>query len=384
MRNKKAGSEKNLPCILEVKDAQPAPKLDAEQFLCLLVVHDKLVAARNLCFEGVRQLICNVFQFVPRSIRRIGVNEPVLLLIDPELARVSLPCQFDFLNCSTTNALITHIVVIVQDTHIVRQIDSACLEDTNTVLSMATYVNEYTVDMLPDKPLIENTPNMWSWWPKPISPKYTTEFLKDTLHHRRRTLPANGALLQFDACQLIQEIKLKETCRDNEIVCLYKIVTKFGDLAGYYNTSTEWFYILTDRAQFPELVDSVTNLILWLYTSLTCDLPDVLPTDASFRSSFVTHADAPFGIRCLMIGGKPRDYRKKGNGDDEPLRVFDKSKYDASSKNINGFIRHLPAGQKASERAILIAESYGYELKSDETYVTPFVRRQWLKKKTEE
>lgn len=255
---------------------------------------------------------------------------------------------------------------------------------TNTVLSMATYVNEYTVDMLPDKPLIENTPNMWSWWPKPISPKYTTEFLKDTLHHRRRTLPANGALFQFDACQLIQEIKLKETCRDNEIVCLYKIVTKFGDLAGYYNTSTEWFYILTDRAQFPELVDSVTNLILWLYTSLACDLPDVLPTDASFRSSFVTHADAPFGIRCLMIGGKPRDYRKKGNGDDEPLRVFDKSKYDASSKNINGFIRHLPAGQKASERAILIAESYGYELKSDETYVTPFVRRQWLKKKTEE
>lgn len=192
---------------------------------------------------------------------------------------------------------------------------------TNTVLSMATYVNEYTVDMLPDKPLIENTPNMWSWWPKPISPKYTTEFLKDTLHHRRRTLPANGALFQFDAC---------------------------------------------------------------LYTSLACDLPDVLPTDASFRSSFVTHADVPFGIRCLMIGGKPRDYRKKGNGDDEPLRVFDKSKYDASSKNINGFIRHLPAGQKASERAILIAESYGYELKSDETYVTPFVRRQWLKKKTEE
>ena len=216
---------------------------------------------------------------------------------------------------------------------------------TNTVLSMATYVNEYTVDMLPDKPLIENTPNMWSWWPKPISPKYTTQFLKDTLHHRRRTLPSNGALFQFDACQLIQEIKLKETCRDNEIVCLYKIVTKFGDLAGYYNTSTEWFYILTDRAQFPELVDSVTNLILWLYTSLACDLPDVLPTDASFRSSFVTHADAPFGIHCLMIGGKPRDYRKKGNGDDEPLRVFDKSKYETS---MVSFATCLPDRKQAN------------------------------------
>lgn len=255
---------------------------------------------------------------------------------------------------------------------------------TNTILSMATYVNEYTLDMLSDKPLIENTPDMWSWWPKPISPKYTTEFLKDTLHHRRRTLSANGAIFQFDACQLIQEIKLKETCRDNEIVCLYKIKTKFGDLSGYYNTNTEWFYTLADKAQFPELVDSVMNLILWLYTSLVCDLQDVLPTDASFRASFAVRVEAPLNIRCLMIGGKPRDYRKKDSGDDEQLRVYDKSQYDASSKNINGYIRRLPAGQKASERAILIAESYGYELRSDETYVMPFVRRQWLKKKTEE
>ena len=61
------------------------------KLLCLLVVHDKLVAARNLCFEGVRQLVCNVFQFVPRSILWIGINEPILLLVHPELARVCLP-----------------------------------------------------------------------------------------------------------------------------------------------------------------------------------------------------------------------------------------------------------------------------------------------------
>ena len=156
------------------------------------------------------------------------------------------------------------------------------------------------------------------------------------------------------------KIAIKETCRDNEIVCLYKIKTKFEDLSGYYNTNTEWFYTLTDRAQFPELVDSVTNLILWLYTSLVCDLPDVLPTDASFRASFAVRVEAPLNIRCLMIGGKPRDHRKKDSGDDEQLRVYDKSQYDASSKNINGYIRCLPVGQKASERAILIAESYGY------------------------
>jgi hypothetical protein len=86
----------------------------------------------------------------------------------------------------------------------------------------------------------------------------------------------------------------------------------------------------------------------------------------------------------MTLGGKPRNYLKKDDDDDSQLRVFDKSKYDASSKNINGFVRRLPAGQKASERSLQIAKSYGFELHDDETYVTPFVRRQWLKKKTDE
>lgn len=125
-------------------------------------------------------------------------------------------------------------------------------------------MNEYTVDMLPDKPLIENTPNMWSWWPKPISPKYTTEFLKDTLHHRRRTLPANGALFQFDACQLIQEIKLKETCRDNEIVCLYKILThshplRSGILALCNKRWLEAF--LRNRVEFTAMLELTFDLL---------------------------------------------------------------------------------------------------------------------------
>lgn len=77
-------------------------------------------------------------------------------------------------------------------------------------------------------------------------------------------------------------------------------------------------------------------------------------------------------------------YLKKDDGEDSTLNIFDKSKYDASSKSINGFVRKLPAGQKASERSLKIAESYGFELHEDETYVMPFVRRQWLKKKTEE
>ena len=259
----------------------------------------------------------------------------------------------------------------------------------NTVLSMATITNEYTVDMLPDKPLMHFTPKMESWWPKLNTFKHETEFYKDTLHHRRRTLPTNGAIIQFDAHQFIREIRLKETCRDNEIICIYKIVTAEGDLSGYYNTNTGWFYSVLDGGNIDgcnagKMDTIVTNLVLWLYASLVCDLSDVLPTDASFQTFFETHPNAPTDLKFMTLGGKPRNWLKKDDGDDAQLRVFDKSKYDASSKNINGFVRRLPAGQKASERSMQIAKSYGFELRDDETYVMPFVRRQWLKKKTEE
>ena len=217
-----------------------------------------------------------------------------------------------------------------------------------------------------------------------MSHKFPVSALKEALHHRRRTLPANGAVIQFGSHQMLREIKLKETCRDNEIICVYKIQTPDGDVSGYYNTNSEWFYSMLDGSDYMDLHDQITHLILWLYTSLVCDVPDLLPTDDSFRRSFITREGVPTDLKFLTLGGKPRNYLKKDDGEDSTLHIFDKSKYDASSKSINGFVRKLPAGQKASERSLKIAESYGFELQEDETYVMPFVRRQWLKKKTEE
>lgn len=259
-----------------------------------------------------------------------------------------------------------------------------CQLYTNTVLSLATVLNEYLVDMLPDKPLIRNTPYQAQWWPVPLSHKFPVSALKEALHHRRRTLPANGAVIQFGSRQMLREVKLKETCRDNEIICVYKIKTPDGDVSGYYNTNSEWFYSMLDGSDYMDLHDQITHLILWLYTSLVCDVPDLLPTDDSFRRSFITREGVPTDLKFLTLGGKPRNYLKKDDGENSTLNIFDKSKYDASSKSINGFVRKLPAGQKASERSLKIAESYGFELHEDETYVMPFVRRQWLKKKTEE
>jgi hypothetical protein len=95
LRNQKAGSEKGLPFVLEVEDSQPTPELDAEQFLCLFVVHDKLVTTRNLCFEGVRQLVCNVFQFIcPLRVYVLPSDAISMLLqlviVTPEFVQITI------------------------------------------------------------------------------------------------------------------------------------------------------------------------------------------------------------------------------------------------------------------------------------------------------
>ena len=58
--------------------------------------------------------------------------------------------------------------------------------------------------------------------------------------------------------------------------------------------------------------------------------------------------------------------------------------YEAAEVTIQGYIRKLPAGQKASEEARTLAENLGYGLEPNETYVRPFIRQVFpLKERTE-
>ena len=56
----------------------------------------------------------------------------------------------------------------------------------------------------------------------------------------------------------------------------------------------------------------------------------------------------------------------------EPVRS---GEYEAGEASIQGYIRRLPAGQKASREAVELAESLGYALEANETYVRPFIRQ---------
>ena len=53
----------------------------------------------------------------------------------------------------------------------------------------------------------------------------------------------------------------------------------------------------------------------------------------------------------------------------------DMSGYEAEIRPIQGYIRKLPAGQKASVDAVEYALKLGYELESNETFVRPFMKQ---------
>ena len=52
-----------------------------------------------------------------------------------------------------------------------------------------------------------------------------------------------------------------------------------------------------------------------------------------------------------------------------------RGEYETAETSIQGYIRKLPAGQKASQEAKELAESLGYDLEPNETYVRPFIRQ---------
>lgn len=254
----------------------------------------------------------------------------------------------------------------------------------NAIINCIPVINEYTLDILPQNPF-NGAVIIDKIFPYLRSNTINDGKLVRALHRRRRTLPANGAVTELSILSSIfskyniLKIRLKETFVEKEMICVFNVETRLGDLCGYYNTATEWFYSPLNGSSDQQMHEDLRKLILWVYASYVCDMPNILPTEKSFSDSF----EFPDGqkinsAKFLTIGGKAINRLQKSDNDNAEVAIFDRSKYNASERNINGFIRRLPLGQKASDRAVALAESYGFALAEDETFVQPFVRRQWI------
>ena len=80
-------------------------------------------------------------------------------------------------------------------------------------------------------------------------------------------------------------------------------------------------------------------------------------------------------VSFAPIGGKLRHTLSK-----QPEGHLDYDNYQEKSISIAGYIRKLPAGQKASDKKKELAALLGLELNDDETYVEGFVRTSWVLK----
>ena len=134
-------------------------------------------------------------------------------------------------------------------------------------------------------------------------------------------------------------------------------------------------------------------LIILFKTGIICDerAVDRMIERPRYLNRIVPFIDAPFvkvltGVRragkSTIMAMLRDELIKRGIPDKRILSYrFDSLRYDGiktAKKLYEEVSGKLPEGQTASEKAVAIAESLGYSLAPDETYVCPFERASWI------
>ena len=267
----------------------------------------------------------------------------------------------------------------IEDLHLVTNIDKI---QTTTIDAILPFINEYTFDIIPQTPFTSFVLIL-----DVIKTEVNLEEIKNKLTKRKRTLSTNGAEVHFKNSPFIQDLLLKEILFDNRIFMLYRLTTREGDLCGYYDTKDKFFYsILNEYKDDPNIIRYLSTLVLYCYASFT--LNDAYRL-ADFQKNF-TIKECPFVVaEGYLKGGKLKNVYNPSNEDDEgehtgKARIGNED-YEKNTRAIQGFIRRLPIGQKASQEAIEYAEHLGYSLEINETFVRPFIKQVFkLKAKDED
>ena len=226
----------------------------------------------------------------------------------------------------------------------------------NNILMMIPWINEYTYDLLP-----ERLPDPNCLMPKSIKMDYHPD--KKRLAQRRRTLPSNGVSIKVEGNSLIEEIYMKELYHAEAIYMIARVRMKAGDYSVRFNTSTgaclSTFLDATNAnvARLHQLLEAST---LWVYGSYVLD--DDLGKWEDYFDGRIVEKEAIGGKLRAVYGSKKTD----------------KDNLEQNDRTINGFVRKLPAGQKASDEARDRAEKLGFALADGETYVQSFIRSSWV------
>jgi len=233
----------------------------------------------------------------------------------------------------------------------------------NSLFIMLRYTNEYTSDMLPQKPYLSQQAPCAG-----LQVNFPPSMFHKVLKRRSSTLPKNGVkIVADDVVSEIQAIYMKEIVKDDAVILLYRIETASGDISGYYNTQTDFLYSITNEiGDTPDLYGHVSAMVLYCYAKCVV--------------KYIGQLD-------VMISNQmyPMDFEIEELGDESEI-VYSgplSPREDNTEVFLNGFIRKLPAGETASDEDIALAAGMGYALEEDEVYVKPPCKISFVKKEEE-
>ena len=248
-----------------------------------------------------------------------------------------------------------------------------CQTFDNNVYAMTPYISEYTMDIVPVDFIAADIESIINSVPKVRTPIDT-----DVLMHKRRTLPTNGLVVEDKNKQsFMHKTLLKEIIYNGEVVILYKLTTALGEMSGFYRKSDNTFYSIAGHSKnehVQPIDDVIKNLVLWAYTAYVCGEQIDVNTE-----SYISHFYDYTAVDIAFVG-KGGKLRVPSSGIPRQLIAYQDG-YETEVKYISGYIRNLPSGQSASQKAIDAAKALGYDLLPCQTYVNPFERTAWIKKK---
>lgn len=283
---------------------------------------------------------------------------------------------------SITNEYLSRIFAkygyMIHDQDDVSELNSECQTYTSNVYSLLPYINEYTFDILPQTPLAARMSKMD--WPMLRDTKSMDQIMELLSKHKKRTLPANGARMEIGGSDVFKELFIREIFHNDHMVLLYRLSVAYGDISGFYDSKMQWFYSAFYNSSAKILHESIRHVVLWFYASIVCNSSDITPTSECF-SKTISEPGCRLSANFFSIGGRLRN-TLDNTSDSDTARKMDRDKYEAETKSVNGYVRRLPAGQKASERASQIASDLGFELSDNETFVQPFMKSIWILKDT--
>lgn len=232
---------------------------------------------------------------------------------------------------------------------------------TTTCSILLPFINEYTFDIIPQE-IYNGNSNILHF----MLNKVDLPALKEDLKHRKRTLPTNGVRIVFEPKGEISELLIKEILYDNSIYMLYRLSTENGDLSGVYETKDGFFSSICQSSEGHKyLADQIEAFILYCYASQVLG--------GKYSLQYANDYIGILGCRELTLTAYGMGGQLRNTYDGQP-HCRD-GEYEAGEASIQGYIRRLPEGQKASQEARELAEILGYDLDPSETYVRPFIRQ---------